>query len=280
MRLLRAGIGRMMVTLAVLVGLALVWLVPVITALMTSIRPLPQIREGWWHLAGATFTADNFSRAWDAGLSDAVVNSLIIAVGATIVTTGLGTLAAYAFARLQFRGKALAYFLLISTMIVPIQIILIPLVPWFQTLGLNDGEWLPFLGIVLVHTGFGAGWAIFMLTTFFAEVPRDVLEAAHVDGASHFDVFRRVVLPLAIPGILSFAIIDFIFVWNDLLLALTLLGQDFQPLTVALSNLSSPQLAQDDLVAAGSIIAVLPPLVLFAALNRFYVRGMFAGSVK
>jgi ABC-type glycerol-3-phosphate transport system permease component len=164
MRLLRAGIGRMMVTLAVLVVLALVWLVPVITALMTSIRPLPQIREGWWHLAGATFTAANFSRAWVAGLSDAVVNSLIIAVGATIVTTGLGTLAAYAFARLQFRGKALACFLLISTMIVPIQIILIPLVPWFQTLGLNDGEWLPFLGIVLVHTGFGAGWAIFMLT--------------------------------------------------------------------------------------------------------------------
>lgn len=272
--------GTRVATVAALALLAVVWLVPVVTALMTSLRPLPQIRRGWWHLVGATFTSNNYVRAWDSGLSDAVLNSLIIALGATIVTTGLGTLAAYAFARLRFRGKALAYFLLISTMIVPIQIILIPLVPWFQTLGLNDGEWLPFVGIVLVHTAFGAGWAIFMLTTFFAEVPRDVIEAAHVDGASHYDIFRRVVLPLAIPGILSFAIIDFIFVWNDLLLALTLLGQDFQPLTVALSNLSSPQLAQDDLVAAGSIIAVLPPLLLFAVLNRFYVRGMFAGSVK
>lgn len=277
---IRAALSRGTTSIALLTVLAVVWLVPVITALMTSVRPLPQIRQGWWHLAGATFTANNYARAWESGLSDAVVNSLIIAIGATIMTTALGTLAAYAFARLRFRGKALAYFLLISTMIVPIQIILIPLVPWFQTLGLNDGEWRPFLGIVLVHTGFGAGWAVFMLTTFFAEVPRDILEAAHVDGANHFDVFRRVVLPLAIPGILSFAIIDFIFVWNDLLLALTLLGQDFQPLTVALSNLSSPQLAQDDLVAAGSIIAVLPPLLLFAALNRFYVRGMFAGSVK
>jgi ABC-type glycerol-3-phosphate transport system permease component len=263
-----------------LAALAIVWLVPVITALMTSVRPLPQIRRGWWHFAGATITSNNYARAWNAGLSDAVLNSLIIAIGATAVTTALGTLAAYAFARLRFRGKALAYFLLISTMIVPIQIILIPLVPWFQTLGLNEGDWLPFLGIILVHTAFGAGWAIFMLTTFFAEVPRDVIEAAHVDGASHLDIFRRVVLPLAIPGILSFAIIDFIFVWNDLLLALTLLGQDFHPLTVALSNLSSPQLAQNDLVAAGSIIAVLPPLLLFAVLNRFYVRGMFAGSVK
>jgi len=277
---IRARLGHGTASIVVLSVLAVVWLVPAVTALMTSVRPLPQIRLGWWRLGGATFTSNNYARAWDAGLSDAVVNSLIIAIGATIATTALGTLAAYAFARLRFRGKALAYLLLISTMIVPIQIILIPLVPWFQTLGLNEGEWLPFLGIVLVHTGFGAGWAVFMLTTFFAEVPRDIVEAAHVDGANHFDVFRRVVLPLAIPGILSFAIIDFIFVWNDLLLALTLLGQDFQPLTVALSNLSSPQLAQDDLVAAGSIIAVLPPLLLFAALNRFYVRGMFAGSVK
>jgi ABC-type glycerol-3-phosphate transport system permease component len=119
-----------------------------------------------------------------------------------------------------------------------------------------------------------------MLGAFFAQIPEDLLEAARIDGAGWFDVFRRVALPLAIPGIVSFAIIDFVFVWNDLLLALTLLDRDHQPLTVGLANLQTPHLAQEDLVAAGTIMAILPPLLLFAALNRFYVRGLFAGATK
>jgi ABC-type glycerol-3-phosphate transport system permease component len=119
-----------------------------------------------------------------------------------------------------------------------------------------------------------------MMGSFFADIPDEIVDAAMVDGAKHGTVFRRIALPLAIPGIISFAIVDFIFVWNDLLLALTLTGRDRQPLTVGLANLSSPHLAQENLVAAGSILAILPPMLLFAMLNRYYVRGLFAGATK
>lgn len=259
--------------------LSLLWLVPVMSTLMTSIRPLDEIRDGWWNFDDATFTFDNYVRAWDQGLSSFVLNSFVITFGSVAVTVTLGTLAAYAFVHLRFQFRRVWFVLLITTMIVPVQLILIPLLPWFRTLGLDNGA-LQFVGIILVHTGFGSGWAVFMLTSFFAVIPKDMLEAGRIDGASHWDQFRRLVLPLALPGIASFAIIDFIFVWNDLLLALSLLGRDYQPIQVGLANLQSPHLAQQDLVSAGAILAILPPLVLFAILNRYYVRGLFAGSVK
>jgi alpha-glucoside transport system permease protein len=259
--------------------LSLVWLVPVAGVLVTSARPLSQVRNGWWHLNGATFTLHNYAAAWQQGLSGYVANSFVIAVLSVLLTVGGGMLAAYALARLSFRGRQATYFLLVTTMIVPVQIILIPLLPWFRTLGLNAGHW-QFLGISLVHTAFGAGLAVFMLTPFLADIPREIVDAARVDGAGHLDVFRRVILPLAVPALVSFAIVDFVFVWNDLLLALTLLGRGAQPLTVGLANLQSPHLAQEDVVSAGSIMAILPPLLLFVGLNRLYVRGLFAGSVK
>jgi ABC-type glycerol-3-phosphate transport system permease component len=270
-------------TLTLLYGLltvfSLLWLVPVMTAFMTSIRPLDEIRGGWWNFDNATFTFNNYVRAWDQGLASFVANSFIITLGSVAVTVATGALATYAFVHLSFRFKRLWFFLLITTMIVPIQLILIPLLPWFRTLGLDQGAW-QFVGIVLVHTGFGAGWAVFMLSSFFRAVPKEMLEAGQIDGASHWDQFRRLVLPLALPGIVSFAIIDFIFVWNDLLLALTLLQREFQPIQVGLANLQSPHLAQQDLVSAGAILAILPPLILFSVLNRYYVRGLFAGGTK
>jgi ABC-type glycerol-3-phosphate transport system permease component len=258
---------------------ALAWMVPMLTAVAISVLPLRDTRQGWWNLDLSDLTLDNYARAWNAGLSDQVLNSLIISLGAVALTVVAGSLAAYAFARLRFRGKRLMYLLLITTMIVPLQIILIPLLPWFQSLGLNEGP-RQLLGIVLVHTAFGAGWAVFMLSAFFADIPDELLDAARVDGAGHMAIFRRIVVPLARPGIVSFAIIDFVFVWNDLLLALTLLGRDYRPLTVGLANLQSPHLSQQDIVAAGSILAILPPLALFMLLNRYYVRGLFAGGLK
>lgn len=265
----------------VLVVLSILWLVPVMTVVMTAVRPFAEIREGWWNVAGATFTFDNFVRAWqEAGLASKAVNSLIITSFSVAATVAVGALAAYAFTRMRFRARGVIYFLLITTMIVPVQIILIPLLPWFRALGFSEGSWQPFLGIVLVHTGFGLGWAVFMLGGFFASVPRELTEAGQVDGASHLEVFRRIVLPLAMPGIVSFAIIDFVFVWNDLLLGLTLLDQEHQPLTVGIANLQSAHLARQDVISAGALLAILPPLVLFVALNRYYVRGLFAGGVK
>lgn len=263
----------------VLTGLSLMWLIPVMTAFMTSIRPLDEIRQGWWNFEGATFTLSNYTRAWEQGLSNFALNTFVITLGAVAITVATGALATYAFIHMSFRFKKVWFFLLITTMIVPLQLIIIPLLPWFRTLGLDRGAW-QFLGIILVHTGFGAGWAVFMLSSFFREVPKEMLEAGQIDGAGHWDQFRRLVLPLAMPGLVSFAIIDFIFVWNDLLLALTLLQRDYQPIQVGLANLQSPHLAQQDLVSAGAMLAILPPLVLFAALNRYYVRGLFAGGTK
>ncbi|MDN5859415.1 MAG: carbohydrate ABC transporter permease [Pseudonocardia sp.] len=271
--------GSTLTLYAVLTVASILWLVPVGTAAMISILPLDESTGGWWHANFWKATLDNYARAWDSGLSSYTVNSLVITVLAVALTVVAGTLAAYAIARLPFRMKGVIYALLITTMIVPVQIILIPLLPWFRTLGLNEGDW-QYLGIALVHTAFGAGWAVFMMTGFFAQIPDEVLESAEIDGASSLQAFARIALPLAAPGIVSFVIIDFIFVWNDLLMGLTLLDSDHRPLTVGLANLQAPQLNQDDLISAGSIMAILPPLLLFALLNRYYVRGLFAGSVK
>lgn len=262
-----------------LTALSLLWLVPVATAVMIAAVPIGQTRDGWWNAGFSDLTFDNLVEAWREALSGYAMNSFVIAIGSVALTVVTGAMASYAFARMRFTGKRILYFLLISTMIVPVQIILIPLLPWLRTLGLSTGD-LQFLGIILVHTAFGAGWAVFMMASFFADVPEELLEAARLDGARHADILRRIVLPLALPGIASFAIIDFVFVWNDLLLGLSLLDRAHQPLTVGLANLQSPHLAQENLVAAGSIIAVLPPLALFAVLNRYYVRGLFAGGVK
>lgn len=281
MSALRRDIGGVWWIYALLVVFALLWLIPVMTVLMTAFRPLSEIRDGWWNLAGATFTLDNFVGAWtEAELGLKAVNSAIITLFSVASTVTVGALASYAFVRLRFTGRGLLYFLLISTMIVPVQIILIPLLPWFRTLGFAEGTWQPFMGMVLVHTAFGLGWAVFMMGTFMAGVPKDLTEAGQIDGAGHWGIFSRIILPLALPGIVSFAIIDFVFVWNDLLLGLTLLDADHAPLTVGIANLQSAHLAQQDVISAGALLAILPPLALFVALNRYYVRGLFSGGVK
>jgi ABC-type glycerol-3-phosphate transport system permease component len=259
--------------------LGVLWLVPVLSTLMISAIPLSQTRDGWWNAGPSDLLFGNYRRAWDEGLSSYVVNSFVITIGAVATSVVLGTLAAYAFSWMRFRLKEVSYFLLITTMIVPVQIILIPLLPWFRDLNLT-GDVGQYVGIILVHVAFGAGWAVFMLGGFMTEIPDDMVEAARIDGASHLRLLRHVILPLSLPGIVSFALIDFVFVWNDLLLALTLLDRDHQPITVGLANLQAPHLAQEDLVSAGSILAILPPLLLFAMLNRYYVRGLFAGGVK
>jgi alpha-glucoside transport system permease protein len=262
---------------------AVVWLIPVVTALMISLRPPQETRQGWWRLEPFTLTLQPYVEALRDMPPGTVRSTFIITLGAVLVTVSAGVLASYAIVRLRFRGRVLLYFLLVTTMIVPLQLILIPLLPWTRQLGLLGGQWRPFVAIILAHAAFGAGWAVFMIATFLRNIPEEIIEAAHVDGASHWDTFRRIVLPLAIPGVASFAIIDFIFVWNDLLLALTLFGTRGEvapPIQVALSNLQSQNLPRQDVVSAAAMMAILPPLILFALLNRYYVRGMFAGGAK
>ncbi|HET7397353.1 MAG TPA: carbohydrate ABC transporter permease [Intrasporangium sp.] len=270
---------RILALYAVLTIASIVWVVPVLGAAVISVLPLAESTKGWWRGDATTATLANYRRVWEGGLSGYALNSLVIATLSVLITLTVGTLAAYAFARMRFRLKAIVHLMLLTTMIVPVQIILIPLIPWFRTLGLNTGTW-QFLGIALVHTAFGAGWSIFMLSSFFQAIPDELIESAKLDGAGSLKTFTTIALPLAIPGIVSFIIIDFVFVWNDLLMGLTLLDADHRPVTVGLANLNAPQLNQDDLISAGSILAILPPLLLFALLNRYYVRGLFAGAVK
>lgn len=268
---------------AAITAAALIWLIPVVTALMISLRPPAETRQGWWRLEPFTITLEPYVEALRGMPSGTIRNTFIITLGALLVTVAGGVLASYAIVRIRFRGRVLLYFLLVTTMIVPLQLILIPLLPWTRQLGLLSGQWRPFVAIILAHAAFGAGWAVFMIASFLRNIPEEVMEAAKVDGASHWDAFRRIVLPLAIPGVVSFAIIDFIFVWNDLLLALTLFGTRGEiapPIQVALSNLQSQNLPRQDVVSAAAMMAILPPLILFAALNRYYVRGMFAGGAK
>jgi ABC-type glycerol-3-phosphate transport system permease component len=270
---------RSLALYALLTVVSIVWIVPVLGAAAISILPLDESTKGWWRADATTATLASYGRVWEGGLSGYALNSLIIAVLSVAITLVAGTLAAYAFARMRFRFKPIVHLTLLTTMVVPVQIILIPLIPWFRTLGLNTGAW-QFLGIALVHTAFGAGWSIFMLSSFFEAIPNELIESAKLDGAGSLKTFTTIALPLAIPGIVSFVIIDFVFVWNDLLMGLTLLDNDHRPITVGLANLNAPQLNQDDLISAGSILAILPPLLLFAMLNRYYVRGLFAGAVK
>jgi ABC-type glycerol-3-phosphate transport system permease component len=270
---------RTLALYAVLTLVSIVWIVPVLGAAAISVLPLDESTKGWWRADVSTATLANYRRVWEGGLSGYALNSLVIAVLSVLITLAVGTLAAYAIARMRFRFRTIVQVMLLTTMIVPVQIILIPLIPWFRTLGLNSGSW-QYLGIALVHTAFGAGWAIFMLSSFFEAIPNELIEAAKLDGAGSLKTFTTIALPLAIPGIVSFVIIDFVFVWNDLLMGLTLLDADHRPMTVGLANLNAPQLNQDDLISAGSILAILPPLLLFALLNRYYVRGLFAGAVK
>lgn len=268
---------------AAITAAALIWLIPVMTALMISLRPPAETRQGWWRLEPFTITLQPYVEALQGMPPGTIRNTFIITLGAVLITVAGGVLASYAIVRIRFRGRVLLYFLLVTTMIVPLQLILIPLLPWTRQLGLLSGQWRPFVAIILAHAAFGAGWAVFMIASFLRNIPEEVMEAAKVDGASHWDAFRRIVLPLAIPGIVSFAIIDFIFVWNDLLLALTLFGTRGEiaaPIQVALSNLQSQNLPRQDVVSAAAMMAILPPLILFAALNRYYVRGMFAGGAK
>ncbi len=255
------------------------WLAPLATSAAVSLLPLDQSARGWWRADWSTATVDAYVRAWEGGLSGYAVNSVVIAVLSVCLTTVAGSLAAYAFALMTFRLRTVLFVLLITTMVVPVQLVLVPLVPIFQQFGLNQGG-AQYLGIALAHTAFGAGWSLFMLMSFFSQIPGEVLEAARLDGASELRVFRTIAAPLALPGIVSFVILDFVFVWNDLLMGLTLLDDAHRPITVGLANLNAPQLNQDDLISAGSVIALLPPLILFAVLNRYYVRGLFAGSVK
>jgi alpha-glucoside transport system permease protein len=264
-----------------LVGIALIWLVPTVGLALTSFRKRPAIASsGWWHsLTQWDWTLKNYDAVINAtGMGHAWVNSVIITVPATILPLTLGALAAFGFAWVPFPFRDTLFLLIVALMIVPIQTSLVPLLKLFADWGhLNNG----YYGIWLAHTAFGLPLAVFLLRNFFVTLPKDLIEAARIDGASNLSIFRRIVVPLSVPALASFGIFQFLWVWNDLLMALIFVSDPSkQPMTVRIPYLLSTYGQEYNLLAAAAFLLMILPLVVFFSLQRYFVQGLLAGSVK
>lgn len=264
-----------------LIGVSVVWLVPTLGLAITSFRPRPDIASsGWWTaLTHWHWTLHNYGTVIHAtGMGHAWVNSVIITVPATLLPLTLGALAAFGFAWVPFPFRDTIFLAIVALMIIPIQTSLVPLLKLFRDWGhLNTG----YYGIWLAHTAFGLPLAIFLLRNFFITLPKDLIEAARMDGASNLMVFRRVVVPLSVPALASFAIFQFLWVWNDLLMALIFVSDPHkQPMTVRIPYLLSTYGQEYHLLSAAAFLLMILPLVVFFSLQRYFVQGLLAGSVK
>ena len=218
---------------------------------------------------------NNISRQGD-NLGGAFLNSVAVAVPATIIPILIAAFAAYGFAWLNFPGRKFLFTIVVALLVVPLQIALVPIVQDYTHLDLNG----TYLGIWLAHTGFGLPLAVYLLFNYISQLPRDILESAFIDGASSFTIFTRLILPLSVPALASFAIFQFLWVWNDYLVALVFLGSKTLVMTVAIANMVGEKGQDWQLLTAGAFISMLLPLAVFFALQRFFVRGLLAGSVK
>jgi alpha-glucoside transport system permease protein len=278
-------------TIAALV-IAVFWTVPTVGLFITSIRPEVETqRSGWWEIfINPTVTLENYQEVLFGrdSLLGPFFNSIAISIPATVFPLVIASLAAYAFAWMKFKGRDAIFVLVFALQIVPIQMALVPLLSLFSR-GITVGDGVLYEGlrnagqfsqVWIAHTIFALPLAIFLLHNFISEIPSDVIEAARVDGASHGQIFFRIVLPLSMPAIASFAIFQFLWVWNDLLVALIFANGAAAPITRALAELAGEFGQNAELLPAGAFISILVPLVVFFALQRYFVRGLLAGSTK
>ena len=293
-------IGELMVNGALLL-LCIVWTLPTFGLLVSSFRPADQVRTtGWWTVFAADedrevrFTIENYRQvlagkdivnpdgtvieASGDNLSDAFLNSLAVTIPATVIPILIAAFAAYGFAWMNFPGRKLFFAIVVGLLVVPLQTALIPILRDYVALDLTG----TFLAVWLAHTGFGLPLATYLLFNYIAGLPREIMESAFVDGASHFTTFTRLVLPLSVPALASFAIFPFLWVWNDLLVALVFLGSqpDVAVLTQQLQEMVGSRGQDWHLLTAGAFITMILPLVVFFSLQRYFVRGLLAGSVK
>jgi alpha-glucoside transport system permease protein len=272
-------ISRAPVHLA-LIGIGALWLVPTLGLAITSFRPRDEIQaSGWWtSLNDFAFTLHNYDLVLhNAKMGSSFLNSIMITVPSTILPLVIGAAAAYAFSWIRFPFRDTIFLIIVALMVVPIQMALVPLLRLFRDLGLAD--W--FVGIWLAHTAFGLPLAVFLLRNFFITLPRDLIEAARVDGASNVRIFLRVVLPLSVPALASYAIFQFLWVWNDLIMALIFVtDSDLFPMTKRIVETQGTYGAEWHLLASGAFLLMIVPLAVFFALQRYFVQGLLAGSVK
>ncbi|HEX9376613.1 MAG TPA: carbohydrate ABC transporter permease [Actinomycetota bacterium] len=280
-----------------IVVVVLLWLIPTIGVLISSLRP-PELVEstGWWTVFGhlfdkAQWTFQNYRTALSqGGFSSAFLNSLAVTIPATVIPITIAAFAAYAFSWMEFRGRYVMFVAVVALLVVPLQMALIPILRLYTGGGSIGGVQIfpdldlggTFLGIWLAHTGFGLPLAVYLLRNYIGALPSEIIESARMDGADHFTIFWRLIIPLSVPALAAFAIFQFLWVWNDLLVALVFLGgtPENRVLTVALQQLVGARGENWELLTAAAFISMSLPLVVFFSLQRYFVRGLTAGSVK
>ncbi|MEV6032349.1 carbohydrate ABC transporter permease [Nonomuraea sp. NPDC052116] len=272
----RIGGGAVQV---IMILLGLFWLVPTLGLLVVSMRTTDvNTSEGWWTIftKPAELTLANYKDLLASGFTASFWNTVLITVPTTVLVIGIAAMAAYAFAWMEFPGRDGAFLVVVGLLIVPIQIALIPVASFYGGIGIFGS--IP--GVVLFHTAFGLPFAIFLLRNFFVGIPSSLLEAARMDGAPEWKIFVSVVFPLGKPAIASLGIFQFLWVWNDMLIALVFANTDNQPMTKALQSQMRQFGSNVDILSSGAFLSLLIPLVLFFAFQRYFVQGMMAGSVK
>lgn len=277
--------SRFPVYLACLV-IAVVWLIPALGILVSSFRTAQDIQStGWWTVVGSifdssTWTLENYRIVLDEGFANAFANSLAVTIPAVAIPITVAAFAAYAFAWMDFPGRSIGFAAVVGLMVVPLQMALIPILRIYTTLDIAGS----FPGLWLAHTGFGLPLAVYLLRNYMGSLPSSLIESAQIDGASHFTIFTRLVLPLSTPVLAAFATLQFLWVWNDYLVALVFLGvvsPENAVLTVELANLQG-QFGEGalNLLPAAALVTMILPIVVFFLLQRYFVRGLTAGSVK
>lgn len=273
------SLGRAPVHIALAV-VAVIWLAPTIGLLVTSFRPRSDIQaSGWWEvLSTLRLTLINYQDVLQGqGMGAAFLNSVIISVPSTLLPLALCSLAAYGFSWLKFRFKDSLFLIVVALMMVPVQVGFIPLLTLFRPFHLTEG----FVGVWLAHTAFALPFGIFLLRNFFITLPRDLIEAARIDGSSDFGIFRTIVVPLSIPAIAAYGIFQFLWVWNDLLMSLVFVSNNANyPMTIQMTTLLGTYGTEWNLLAAGAFLLMGVPLIVFFSLQRYFVQGLLAGSVK
>jgi len=269
--------------------LCLIWIIPTLGLFVTSFRPSEAANtSGWWTAIASPFEATQWtlqnykdillgSSQNQTPMGNSFVNSLAVALPATIIPIMIAAFAAYSFTFMQFRGRDTLFIVVVGLLVVPNQVALVPLLQFYGDIGLAG----TFPSVWLAHAGFGMPLAIYILRNYMATLPMSVIESAKIDGASHFATFWRLIVPMSVPALAAFAIFQFLWVWNDLLVALIFLGQgDNMVVTVNLAGLVGAQGQGWQLLTAGAFVSMAVPLLVFISLQRYFIRGMTSGAVK